>query len=134
MSYRSLSPFFHVYNTTQQVVAVYNYYSYDRASHVRKDPSISTGKFVSVNAFTYGEIQADITADSRYTIQLDSQLSLNHEGYQIRNVNDVGAMDDGAYGWGVGAQGMSLSDYYPLGSSTQTSDANQMRIWGVRTV
>lgn len=132
MSYRSLSPFFHVYNTTQQSIALNQYYAYDRASHVRKNPILNTTKFNSVNAFTYGEIQANTTQDTRYTIQLDSQLSLNHEGYQVSNVGNVGAMDDGAYGWGVGTQGMKLSDR--LSGSTQTSDANQTRIWGVRTV
>lgn len=132
MSYRSLSPFFHVYNTTQQSVNVNQYYAYDRASHVRKAPSLSTTKFLSVNAFTYGEIQANTTTDTRYTIQLDSQLSLNHEGYQVANTSNVGAMDDGAYGWGENTQGMKLSDGFS--GSAQLSDANQTRIWGVRTV
>lgn len=132
MSYRSLSPFFHVYNTTQQSRFKNEYYLYDRTSHVRKNPILNTTKFNSVNAFTYGEIQANTTQDTRYTIELDSQLSLNHEGYQVSNVSNVGAMDDAAYGWGVGAQGMKLSD--ASSGSAQTSDANQTRIWGVRTV
>lgn len=132
MSYRSLSPFFHVYNTAQQTVGLNVYYAYDQTSHVRKNPILSTTKFNSINAFTYGEIQAILTQDGRYTIQLDSQLSLNHEGYQVKNVGNVGAMDDGAYGWGTGTQGLKLSARFS--GSAQTSDANQTRIWGVRTV
>ena len=133
MSYRSLSPFFTVYDSVQQSINLGDYYAYDNATHVRKSPTSSTTKFTSVNAFTYGEIQAVTTSDPRYTIELDSQLSLNHEGYQHKNLGNTGVMDDGAYGWGTGDQGMFFSDRNSA-VTTSTSDADQTRIWGVRTV
>lgn len=131
MSHKNLSTFFHVYNTTQQTINILDYYAFNQSLEVRKSPTV-TNKFLSRNAYTYAEIQANTTAETRYSIQLDSQLSLNHEGYQIKNVGDTGAMDDGAYGWGTGSQGLQYFDRAV--ASPSTSDANQTRIWGVRTV
>lgn len=130
MSHFNLSPFFHAYSTTQQNIGLNAYYTFDTTSQVAMN---SSTKWFSRNAFTYGEIQANLSNDTRYAIQLDSQLSLNHEGYQVKNVSTVGAMDDGAYGWGTGEQGMFFSDRNSA-STTSTSDANQTRVWGVRTV
>ena len=131
MSYFSTPPFFYAFNSSAQTVSVGNYFALSNYENVEAG---AAGRVdVPFKAYVYGEIQTTVTAsNNNYAVSMGNNALLTCKGYQCRNNNTVGAMDDGAYGFIEGAEtGVLFANRYLAGS--ETSDANQTRVYGVFT-
>lgn len=129
MSYYSKPVFFYAYNSTAQTVGVGSLFGLDTFESCAAGPS--TGEVdISHKAYLYGEIQTDVGINTNnYDTAITNNELLTHQGYQIRNNGQTGAMDDGVYAQVSSPSGIELVEYRVY--TSDKSDAYQTRLYGV---
>jgi hypothetical protein len=135
MSFYNKPVFFYAFNNTAQTLLQGNYFALSNYENVQ--PTGLTGRVAletpsgaTLKAYVYGEIQTNITTGSNnYDVRIPANTLLLSEGFQCRNNNTVGGMDDGVYALASGEAGILLQDTYT--PTTEKTDANQTRLYGV---
>ena len=133
MSNINKSPFFHAYHSATQDVASDLLFEIDTIVNCDRADAYQ----VSVNkAYYYGEIQTDVAAaNNNYEIELATNVLSQCQGFQCKNINTVGAMDDGVYGVSLGSAGILYHERYPATyTNPERSDAQQTRLYGIRII
>ena len=129
MSFYSNPVFFYAFNNSAQTVSQGQYFTVSNYENVGAGTSGRVD--LPHKAFVYGEIQTTVSAaNNNYDVRITNNTLLTCKGFQCRNNTRVGAMDDGAYALVNAVQtGIIFNQRY--GSGSETSDANQTRIYGV---
>lgn len=135
MSFYSKPVFFYAYNNTAQTLTKGDYFALSNYENVH--PTGSTGRVALETALTsgqkayvYGEIQTNVTTgNNNYDVRIPTNTLLLSEGFQCRNNNTVGGMDDGVYALASGEAGIIYQNNY--NPYTEKSDADQTRLYGV---
>lgn len=133
MSYTPDRPscFFYAHNDTKQTRTVGQLFALSDFVNVAEGSLTGQIDLRNREAYLYGEIQTDVTAtDNNYDIDILNNSLLPCDGFQCKNTNPVGAMDDGTHGLVINnVSAIRFANRYSAGA--ESSDAYQTRLFGV---
>lgn len=130
MSFYNKPVFFYAYSNVLQTASVGQYFGLTHYSNVGAGTTAGTID-IPIKGYVYGELQTNVaSSNNNYDVKMPNNTLSLCEGFQCRNNNTVGGMDDGAYGQIESAEtGVYFQQRFSTGS--ERSDADQTRIYGV---